>query len=296
MHHSLAHVLAAASLVAATACSQPADDAADEAVETKSSAIVGGVEAQVDAWAGTVALYTGNMPFCGGTLVADSWVLTAGHCVSPSSPTGGVSKVVIGRHRLSSTEGETREVDLAIRHPGFNRSSMDNDLALLHLSTPSTAPKAKLVASRQAPSVAVDAEVTVVGWGKTEQTGASSDVLREVSVSILSNALCKTFTYYGRVTDNQICAGLVEGSKDSCQGDSGGPLFEKIDGQFVQVGLVSWGIGCARPHAPGVYTRIANYLGWLAEKTNGAVGESTLPGTGGGTPSDPASMPAAGAN
>ena len=57
-----------------------------------------------------------------------------------------------------------------------------------------------------------------------------------------------------------ICAGLRQGTKDSCQGDSGGPLFQKIEDKWVEVGLVSWGIGCARANAPGVYTRVGNYL------------------------------------
>jgi secreted trypsin-like serine protease len=279
MHRPYARLVVAASLVFVAACTQPSEE---ETVDTSASSIVGGVETQADVWRGTVALYMGNMPICGGSLVADSWVLTAGHCVMPSSPTGGISQVVIGRHRLSSTDGETRTVDLAIRHPGFNRGTMDNDLALLHLSAPSTGLKTKLVASTQASAVAADEEVTVVGWGRTDQSGPSSDVLRQVSVSIISTAQCKTFPRYANVTDNQICAGLVDGAKDSCQGDSGGPLFEKIGGEYVQVGLVSWGIGCARPNAPGVYTRIGNYLGWLAEKTNGAVGESTAPATGAG--------------
>jgi secreted trypsin-like serine protease len=269
--------LLAASLLA-VACGQPVDDV----VETSAHSIVGGQEADEGAWPGTVALYMGSRQGCGGALVADSWVLTAGHCVSPTSPTGGVAKVVIGRHRLSTSEGETRTVDGVYRHDGFNWN-MDNDIALLHLSQPSSAPKAKIVTAEQAAAIVEGAVTTAVGWGNTSQGGLSSDVLRQVSVPVISNEQCKTYPRYNTVTDNMICAGYPEGQKDACQGDSGSPLFMEVDGEKVVVGLVSWGIGCARPNAPGVYTRVSNYLDWLAEKSNNEVAAPETP-NGGGTP------------
>jgi secreted trypsin-like serine protease len=281
----VARLLVAASLVTVAACTQSVGDS--EPVESSDHAIIGGVESQPGAWPGTVALYIGGGQACGGALVGDSWVLTAGHCVNPSSATGGITKVVINRHKLSSSEGETRTVDRAIRHQGY--ANLDNDLALLHLSTPSTAPKAKLLSSSQVTTaVAADDSVTVVGWGNTREGGAQSDVLREVAVPVIANTQCKSMPRYERVTDNMICAGLVAGSKDSCQGDSGGPLFQKIEDQWVEVGLVSWGIGCARPNAPGVYTRLGNYLGWMFEKTNGEVGEAPAPVPGPGPVTPPA--------
>ena len=272
MNH-VARLLVAASLVTVAACTQ---SVGEESVESSDQAIIGGAEAQPGAWPGTVALYMGSMQACAGALVADSWVLTAGHCVTPSSPTGGISKVVINRHKLSSSEGETRTVDRAIRHQGY--ANLDNDIALLHLSQPSTAPKAKILSNAQlASAVATSDDVTVVGWGNTREGGGQSDVLREVTVPVISNAQCKSMPRYDRVTDNMICAGFVSGAKDACQGDSGGPLFQKIEDEWVEVGIVSWGIGCARPNAPGVYTRVGNYLEWMYEKTNGEVGEAAPP-------------------
>jgi secreted trypsin-like serine protease len=268
--------LAAASALslAAVACTASSSD--DEAVESSNASIVGGTEADEGEWPGAVALYkNSSRPVCGGSLIADSWVLTAGHCVSVSSPTGGVSSVAIGRHKLSvTTVGETRTVDRAIRHAGY--ANLNNDIALLHLTTPASAsfPRAKILSSADIAAVITGADTVVVGWGRTaESGGASADALREVTVPIIANNVCKTYPRYENVTDNMICAGFTTGQYDSCQGDSGGPLYMTIAGEKKQIGLVSWGIGCARPNAPGVYTRISNYLAWLYEKTEGAAGE-----------------------
>ena len=63
------------------------------------------------------------------------------------------------------------------------------------------------------------------------------------------------------------CAGEPEGGKDSCQGDSGGFIGAWMgNGQWVQLGIVSWGVGCARPDLFGVYTRVANYATWVEEQ------------------------------
>lgn len=280
-------LVAASVSLAAVACTA----SSEEAVESSHASIVGGTEADEGEWPGAVALYkNSSRPVCGGSLIADSWVLTAGHCVTVSSPTGGVSSVAIGRHKLSvTTVGETRTVDRAIRHAGY--ASLNNDIALLHLTTPASAsiPRAKVLSSADIAAVVAGADTVVVGWGRTAESGGiAADALREVTVPIIANDVCKTYPRYENVTANMICAGFTTGQYDSCQGDSGGPLYMTIGGEKKQVGLVSWGIGCARPNAPGVYTRISNYLAWLYEKTEGAAGENPATATDGGVVADAA--------
>src|SRR5262249_22043177 len=75
------------------------------------------------------------------------------------------------------------------------------------------------------------------------------------------------------IGSGQICAGLEEGGKDSCQGDSGGPLImNDANGCPWQVGIVSWGEGCAERKAYGVYTRISHYADWIQNHTGALTG------------------------
>ena len=89
--------------------------------------------------------------------------------------------------------------------------------------------------------------------GNTQNSTESSVNLRKVDVSIVARTECSEL--YGKnITDNQFCAGYINGGKDSCQGDSGGPIVDSVTGTLI--GAVSWGYGCALPRYPGVYARI----------------------------------------
>ena len=92
-----------------------------------------------------------------------------------------------------------------------------------------------------------------------------------MSVPLITNENCTTpHTVYetSLITSNMICAGDLKGGKDACKGDSGGPLMVPSNEFAVIYGIVTFGNGCARPDAPGVYTRVTNYIDWIQSNMN----------------------------
>lgn len=243
--------------------------------------IIGGEEAVPGAWPWVAALvdsrYTNALTgwYCGGTLIRPDWVLTAAHCTYgrgdiPKPPS--TIDVVLGRHRLSEFNGERIPVVEIIRHPNYDSATYDFDVALLRLSQPSSYEPMGLVPADDTILSAAGVISLVMGWGDTRTNGAGSysDVLRQVSLPIVSNQTCNSYSSYaGDVTENMLCAGYVEGGKDACTGDSGGPLIvPQPEGGWIQAGIVSWGYDCALPNYYGVYTRVSRFTHWI----NGEIG------------------------
>jgi secreted trypsin-like serine protease len=149
-----------------------------------------------------------------GTLVAPEWGLTAAHGLSRGKPTGEVEQVVVGRHDLTSTGGETLKVDRAYPHPGFRadvRNIGDNDIALLHLKAASRTPLAPLVRRDAVDRIGAGAELTAVGWGERRPDGGIDDtnVLRQVTVPLISDEACAIPQYQPDLSPNMMCTGSL---------------------------------------------------------------------------------------
>ena len=263
---------------------RPVDRVDVQAEESFNDKIVGGQVAPAGRYPFQVALIASHVPvnseafgqFCGGSLIDAEWVLTAAHCVPNTQPEE--VDIYVGAQELPTggePTGQRFALSRIISHQGYDADTHDNDIAMLKLAQPATdiattrpADAAEFNAASDA-----DAEVTVIGWGRTAEGGQSSPVLREVSVPFQASDLCEAnYADFllgipgatGIITGNMFCAGREEGGMDSCQGDSGGFLGQgDTTGQWVQLGVVSWGIGCARPGLFGVYTNVSNYNDWI---------------------------------
>jgi len=231
--------------------------------------IIGGDEVIEDSYGYSVSLVDRIGHFCGGSLIAKDVVLTAAHC------RGGTYDVVIGRHDVDDNDGQEIPMKSDLPHPNYNPSITDNDFMLVFLDSPVSINNYDIVKLNKNPGV-TSTDVTVMGWGVTSENGDLSDVLLEVDVDVISNQECDAAegyidgyfdSYNGQITNNMLCARVVGGGEDACQGDSGGPLVVKggsaTSNQDVQVGVVSWGVGCAHQNFPGVYSRISSAYDWI---------------------------------
>jgi secreted trypsin-like serine protease len=194
---------------------------------------------------------------CGGALTAPQVVLTAAHCVLATGPDTTIT-VTAGVTDLESPTALTAKSVEVVRAPGFHDETRGNDWALIKLDHPLDLPILLLTKS---PSGDVG-DFTIMGWGQISEASLRQQTkLRFATVPAVPNETCAAeYTKAGvqLVPADQMCAGGR--GTDTCQGDSGGPMVRPNNkGEWVQVGIVSWGLGCARPDYPGVYSRISSF-------------------------------------
>uniref|UniRef100_A0A240PMM9 Uncharacterized protein n=1 Tax=Anopheles atroparvus TaxID=41427 RepID=A0A240PMM9_ANOAO len=245
------------------------------------SKVAGGLVAQNNQFPYLVAILLsfgdGSETLCGGSILADRFVLTAAHCL-------------YGMHRATVVPGQTTiqlpvdegaamtiEPSAAILHPGYDPVAILNDIALIRL------PKALVFSARVQPirlapwsnafTDLTGYDSIVSGWGAqsnddfAEPTDEVRLELRYTTNTVVANDVCRR-VYGSLIRDQQICV-AGEGGRNPCQGDSGGPLTVEFGGQrLTQVGIVSYGStrGCQNG-VPGVYTRVSSYVEWIVYHT-----------------------------
>lgn len=270
--------------------------AADEQPSAKAPKIIGGKPAPNGKYPFMAALVNPTRPgtfsdqqFCGGALIDKNSVLTAGHCVFgdlPFVPPGFTqapqnTQVIIGRTVLNSDQGKVRNVKDIYVHPlykGLGNPAQSYDVAVLALSRPvSGNTPIKPATSRQNYLERPGRDAKVAGWGSTTRRPACgpgpkpefASRVREAQVPIISDS--KAAQAYRQLPQ---CAGVTAfvprlmiaaggKGKDTCQGDSGSPLFvaRAPDGsgsKYTQIGITSFGPGCAYKDFPGAYTEVNN--------------------------------------
>ena len=269
---------------------------------SRQTRIIGGTEAQLGQFPWQVSIHArvdiarpGDTPirkghFCSGSLIVDdalsTWVLTASHClvfpgkhVEPSE-----IQIVSGVTQLSDPTKIVQDATAIITHPDYNRSTFENDIALIKLE-PLTERQRQHERAQYRSVIELPipyelevmepySEVTASGWGVTVEGGfVPPNELQFVHVPVVdANACQEAYRPLGyNIANTMLCAGFRSGGRDACEGDSGGPLAARtttpdpLDARLV--GVVSWGKGCGRLRFYGVYTNVAVYLNWIATQT-----------------------------
>lgn len=237
--------------------------------------IINGTRAKAGQWPWMVAIFNSESlspfkgQFCAGSLIHPSWVLTSAHCTE--GETVNSIKVLLGRDTLSDeTTGEISEIKQIIIHPDYDYhpKNPSADVALLELAKPSTQPILRL-AERYSDLIQPGELATIIGWGATRTSRYNpryADSLQQATVPMVSNEVCNSpLSYNGDVQTTMLCAGYETGGIDACVGDSGGPMVIKTDQGWQQIGIVSWGEGCALPNYYGVYSRVPLFQEYITQ-------------------------------
>jgi secreted trypsin-like serine protease len=276
--------------------------------ETDTEMIVAGTEVPEGKYPWQVRLYSSMQDergFCGGSIIAPLWVLTASHCLAKGESDGGPNTpvdpedVVVGYGSNDRTKTIKIPAAKIFVHEQYQNAGLAGkaDIALIKLERPIDDPVTITLADPETERKFLfpDAKVTVSGWGALwspydkdiealmPDLGPRQEMLekwqfpvklREVEIEYMDHDTCNAAFEPVRlsVAPSEICAMVRGSTKDSCQGDSGGPLVVAADVPrgFLQVGVVSWGTMCGNRVTPSVFARVSAFDVWINNtmKTN----------------------------
>nr|XP_046174891.1 transmembrane protease serine 3-like [Oncorhynchus gorbuscha] len=233
------------------------------------SRIVGGNVSKPGQFPWQASLHYQNRHLCGGSIITPRWIVTAAHCVYGFATKTMLWVVQVGLTDQPINGVLSRSLEKIVYHARYQPKGLNYDIALLKLTEPLTFNG--LVEPICLPNYGERFEegkmCWISGWGATVDGGETSVSMHSAQVPVLSSRDCSgPGVYQGAISPWMVCAGYLEGGKDSCQGDSGGPLACEESSVWKLAGATSWGYGCAGRNNPAMYTRISHALTWIHQQ------------------------------
>jgi trypsin len=210
---------------------------------------------------------------CAATLIHSDILLTAAHC----SDSFLTNQLVIGGVRQDGADAtEIIHGEFQVPHPNYNTQNKRNDIMIVKLKRPSTAPIQMLNFNSKVPRN--NGNITAIGFGDTTSGVYYKGNLRQVTINVVPTRKCNIQLGGAVFGTTMICGGVDSGGKDTCQGDSGGPLYVTVNNtRLLQVGITSFGQGCGEKRTPAVYTRVSFYNNWIKNMICGYTSDLPFP-------------------